>query len=114
MSHMSPDFVPVFGECIRMVREVLFTKDSQPFLIAGSGTLGWDQVSDKFVSRIQFSLCPLGGLQSRRTGRERSCSSQWLLWRQLRGLVRTQLFPPRNHRLIAAQAYKPMVLMWTK
>ena len=63
MSHVSPEFVPVFGDCIRMIRyassaslhhhtdlpsssrEVLFTKDAQPFLISGSGTLGWDQVS---------------------------------------------------------------------
>lgn len=62
MSHVSPDFVPVFGDCIRMIRqvglippqsylltprvhsEVLFTEDAQPFLISGSGTLGWDQV----------------------------------------------------------------------
>lgn len=25
-------------------RDVLFTKDAQPFIISGSGTLGWDQV----------------------------------------------------------------------
>ena len=25
---------------------MLFTKDAQPFLISGSGTLGWDQVGD--------------------------------------------------------------------
>ena len=25
-------------------REILYSKDAQPFLIAGSGTLGWDQV----------------------------------------------------------------------
>lgn len=66
MSHMSPDFVLVFGECIRMTRyvalpsillygamndsrEVLLTKDAQPFLISGSGTLGWDQVSANLV-----------------------------------------------------------------
>ncbi len=44
MSHVSADFIPVFGDCIRMLRELLFTQDAQPFLIAGSGTLGWDQV----------------------------------------------------------------------
>ncbi|KIY70760.1 PLP-dependent transferase [Cylindrobasidium torrendii FP15055 ss-10] len=43
MSHVSPDFVPVFGDCIRMTREVLQTEVGQPFLISGSGTLGWDQ-----------------------------------------------------------------------
>ena len=54
MSHISPDFIPVFGDCIRMMRQVLFTQDAQPFIIAGSGTLGWDQVrslpSPPFVS----------------------------------------------------------------
>ncbi|KAG8893014.1 hypothetical protein FRB99_002243, partial [Tulasnella sp. 403] len=69
-SHTSPDFIPIFGDCIRMMRrvyplrpigafsrlshctasrEVLFTKDAQPFLIAGSGTLGWDQVASNLV-----------------------------------------------------------------
>lgn len=63
MSHVSADFVPVFGDCIRMLRwalfyynvfytsdiltrprTVLYTKDAQPILVAGSGTLGWDMV----------------------------------------------------------------------
>lgn len=30
-------------------RDVLFTKNGQPFLIAGSGTLGWDQVASNLV-----------------------------------------------------------------
>ncbi|KAI5121495.1 hypothetical protein M0805_006532 [Coniferiporia weirii] len=49
MSHVSPEFVPVFGDCIRMLREVLYAPNSQPFLIAGSGTLGWDQVASNLV-----------------------------------------------------------------
>ncbi|KAG9036016.1 hypothetical protein FRB95_010016 [Tulasnella sp. JGI-2019a] len=49
MSHVSADFVPIFGDCIRMMREVLYTKDGQVFLIAGSGTLGWDQVASNLV-----------------------------------------------------------------
>ncbi|KAF8343452.1 pyridoxal phosphate-dependent transferase [Amanita rubescens] len=49
MSHVSSEFVHVFGECIRMTREVLLTKDAQPFLVSGSGTLGWDQVSANLV-----------------------------------------------------------------
>lgn len=31
------------------IREVLYTKNAQPFLIAGSGTLGWDQVAANLV-----------------------------------------------------------------
>ncbi|KAF9245281.1 pyridoxal phosphate-dependent transferase [Melanogaster broomeanus] len=49
MSHMSPDFASVFGDCIRLTRQILYSKDAQPFLIAGSGTLGWDQVSANLV-----------------------------------------------------------------
>lgn len=49
MSHVSPDFIPVLGDCIRMLREVLFAPTGQPFLIAGSGTLGWDQVASNLV-----------------------------------------------------------------
>ncbi|KAF8557792.1 PLP-dependent transferase [Imleria badia] len=49
MSHMSLDFAAAFGDCIRMTRDILYSKDAQPFLIAGSGTLGWDQVSANLV-----------------------------------------------------------------
>lgn len=56
MSHVSPDFVPVFGDSIRMTREVLITKSAQPFLISGSGTLGWDQVASNLVERGDHAL----------------------------------------------------------
>jgi alanine-glyoxylate transaminase/serine-glyoxylate transaminase/serine-pyruvate transaminase len=45
MSHVSPDFVPVFGDCLRMLRHVLFAPEAQPVITAGSGTLGWDHVA---------------------------------------------------------------------
>lgn len=56
MSHVSPDFIPVFGDCIRMTREILFSKDAQPFLISGSGTLGWDQVAANLVEPGEKAL----------------------------------------------------------
>ncbi|KAF8972643.1 pyridoxal phosphate-dependent transferase [Flammula alnicola] len=56
MSHVSPDFIPVFGDCIRMIREVLFTKQAQPFLISGSGTLGWDQVAANLIEPGENAL----------------------------------------------------------
>ncbi|TDL23675.1 PLP-dependent transferase [Rickenella mellea] len=56
MSHVSPEFVPVFGDCIRMLREVLYTTTGQPFLIAGSGTLGWDQVAANLVEPGENAL----------------------------------------------------------
>ncbi|THH01050.1 hypothetical protein EW026_g1559 [Hermanssonia centrifuga] len=49
LAHTSADFIPIFGDCIRMTRDVVFTSSGQPFLIAGSGTLGWDQVSANLV-----------------------------------------------------------------
>ncbi|KAF9445964.1 PLP-dependent transferase [Macrolepiota fuliginosa MF-IS2] len=56
MSHVSPDFIPVFGDCVRMTREVLYTKTAQPFLISGSGTLGWDQVAANLVEQGENAL----------------------------------------------------------
>ncbi|KAH7911053.1 alanine-glyoxylate transaminase [Hygrophoropsis aurantiaca] len=56
MSHMSLDFASVFGDCVRMTRDILYSKDAQPFLIAGSGTLGWDQVSANLVEPGENAL----------------------------------------------------------
>ncbi|WVQ77831.1 hypothetical protein IAR50_007524 [Cryptococcus sp. DSM 104548] len=53
-AHTSPAFVPVFGECLSLLRDVLLSsKDSgsQPFLIAGSGTLGWDATAANLIER---------------------------------------------------------------
>lgn len=57
MSHVSKDFVPVFGDSIRMTREVLFAgENTQPFLISGSGTLGWDQAAANLVEEGEEAL----------------------------------------------------------
>ncbi|KAF9585061.1 hypothetical protein BGW38_004056, partial [Lunasporangiospora selenospora] len=47
-SHVAPNFIPVLGESIELLREVLFTS-GQPFIIAGSGTLGWDMTASNLV-----------------------------------------------------------------
>ncbi|TKA22170.1 hypothetical protein B0A50_08336 [Salinomyces thailandicus] len=46
-SHVSAPFVSLFGETLTMLRKLFQTEDpaSQPFIISGSGTLGWDQVA---------------------------------------------------------------------
>lgn len=46
-SHVSAPFVNTFGEVLGMLRKLFQTTDSasQPFVISGSGTLGWDQVA---------------------------------------------------------------------
>jgi len=56
MSHVSPDFIPVLGDCIRMTRTVVDTSEGQPFLIAGSGTLGWDQIAANLVEPGENAL----------------------------------------------------------
>ncbi|THU91493.1 PLP-dependent transferase [Dendrothele bispora CBS 962.96] len=56
MSHVSPDFIPIFGDCLRMTRTVVDTTDGQPFLIAGSGTLGWDQVAANLIEPGENAL----------------------------------------------------------
>lgn len=43
-SHVDPLFVPVFGETIEMVRKVVLSEKAQPFVVSGSGTLGWDMM----------------------------------------------------------------------
>lgn len=45
--HISPPFVKIFGEVLSMLRQLFQTTDpaSQPIVISGSGTLGWDQVA---------------------------------------------------------------------
>ncbi|KAF9462960.1 PLP-dependent transferase [Collybia nuda] len=49
VSHVSPQFVGVFRDCLNMTRQVVDTRTGQPFIIAGSGTLGWDQVASNLV-----------------------------------------------------------------
>jgi alanine-glyoxylate transaminase/serine-glyoxylate transaminase/serine-pyruvate transaminase len=45
-------FVNIFGEALTMLRKLFQTTDakSQPFVISGSGTLGWDQIASNVVS----------------------------------------------------------------
>jgi hypothetical protein len=53
-SHVSPAFIPVFGECLRMLKTVLYAdkgEGNQSILIAGSGTMGWDAVGANLVER---------------------------------------------------------------
>lgn len=46
-SHVGQPFVETFGEALTMLRKLFQTENpkSQPFVISGSGTLGWDQVA---------------------------------------------------------------------
>jgi alanine-glyoxylate transaminase/serine-glyoxylate transaminase/serine-pyruvate transaminase len=46
-SHVGGPFVAIFGETLSMLRKLLQTSDpeSQPLIVSGSGTLGWDIVA---------------------------------------------------------------------
>lgn len=46
-SHTSPAFIETFGETLSMLRKLFQTTDpaSQPLVVSGSGTLGWDIVA---------------------------------------------------------------------
>jgi len=50
-SHVGPSFVATFGETLSMLRKLFQTSDpaSQPFVLSGSGTLGWDLVASNLV-----------------------------------------------------------------
>ncbi|KAH8832517.1 pyridoxal phosphate-dependent transferase [Flagelloscypha sp. PMI_526] len=56
VSHVSPDFIPVLGDAIRLTRDVLLSSVGQPFIISGSGTLGWDQVASNLVEPNENAL----------------------------------------------------------
>jgi alanine-glyoxylate transaminase/serine-glyoxylate transaminase/serine-pyruvate transaminase len=57
-SHVAPGFVACFGETLSMLRKLFQTTDpsSQPFVINGSGTLGWDLVSANLVEAGENAL----------------------------------------------------------
>ncbi|KAK4139326.1 pyridoxal phosphate-dependent transferase [Dichotomopilus funicola] len=50
-SHVGPGFVATFGETLTLLRKLFQTTDpsSQPFVISGSGTLGWDLVAANLI-----------------------------------------------------------------
>lgn len=52
-SHVGAPFVATFGEALTMLRQLLQTSNptSQPFVISGSGTLGWDFVAANLAER---------------------------------------------------------------
>ncbi|KAL1886445.1 hypothetical protein Plec18167_000376 [Paecilomyces lecythidis] len=57
-SHVGPAFVKVFGESLTLLRKLFQTTNpaSQPLIIAGSGTLGWDIVSSNLIEKGQDAL----------------------------------------------------------
>lgn len=57
MSHVGMPFVNVFGESLELFRKVLQgATDTQPFVVAGSGTLGWDMVASNLCEKGDNAL----------------------------------------------------------
>lgn len=52
-SHVSPAFIPVFGDCLRMLKKVLYAEKegNQSVLISGSGTMGWDAAAANLLEQ---------------------------------------------------------------
>ncbi|OAA67250.1 aminotransferase class 5 [Niveomyces insectorum RCEF 264] len=57
-SHVGPGFVSTFGDVLAALRRLFQTTDpaSQPFVISGSGTLGWDLVAANLVEAGEAAL----------------------------------------------------------
>lgn len=52
ISHVDSSFLNIFGECLEMFRSVcLASPTSQPVILSGSGTLGWEIVSCNFITK---------------------------------------------------------------
>ncbi len=49
-------FVAEFGETIEMLRKVFLTKSGQPFVLTGSGSLGWDFVTANLMEAGEKAL----------------------------------------------------------
>ncbi len=49
LSHVSPEFIKIFGECLEMMKEVWMCPDGQPFILAGTGTLAMDTAGANLV-----------------------------------------------------------------
>ncbi|KAI4090322.1 MAG: hypothetical protein LQ339_008379 [Xanthoria mediterranea] len=52
-SHVGAPFVATFGETLTMLRQLIQSSrpETQPFIVSGSGTLGWDFVAANLVER---------------------------------------------------------------
>jgi len=58
-SHFSQAFCNTFGDVLTMLRKLFQSEDpqAQPFVIGGSGTLGWDFTATNFVEPGESVLC---------------------------------------------------------
>ncbi|KAJ2901348.1 hypothetical protein MKZ38_001960 [Zalerion maritima] len=57
-SHVGPAFVAAFGETLTMTRQLFQSTDpsAQPFIVSGSGTLGWDMIGANLIEKGDSAL----------------------------------------------------------
>ncbi|MBN1904430.1 MAG: alanine--glyoxylate aminotransferase family protein [Deltaproteobacteria bacterium] len=51
LSHVSPEFIDIFGEALEMMKKVWMCPEGQPFIMAGTGTLAMDMAASNLVER---------------------------------------------------------------
>ncbi|GAA97982.1 uncharacterized protein L969DRAFT_167264 [Mixia osmundae IAM 14324] len=56
VGHTTAAFINVFRECIELTQALLGAHRAQPFLVAGSGTLGWDMVAANLIEQQDKAL----------------------------------------------------------
>lgn len=48
-SHVAPNFIESFGNCLQLMRKVWLTSTGQPFVVAGSGTFAMDMAASNLI-----------------------------------------------------------------
>jgi alanine-glyoxylate transaminase/serine-glyoxylate transaminase/serine-pyruvate transaminase len=48
-SHVAPNFIETFGNCIELMRKVWLTSTGQPFVVAGTGTFAMDMAAANLI-----------------------------------------------------------------
>lgn len=61
-SHMGSHFTEIFGKALEDLRTVFQSLSAQPYIIAGSGTLGWDITACNFIEPGERALVLQTGL----------------------------------------------------
>jgi alanine-glyoxylate transaminase/serine-glyoxylate transaminase/serine-pyruvate transaminase len=61
-SHVAPEFISIFGDALKKLREVFISENGQPFVIAGSGTLAMEMAATNVIQRGEKALVVNNGV----------------------------------------------------
>jgi alanine-glyoxylate transaminase/serine-glyoxylate transaminase/serine-pyruvate transaminase len=56
--HVSPGFLAEFSSALTLLRQVFDAPTGQPFVIAGSGTLGWEAIAANLLEKVDHGQEP--------------------------------------------------------